>query len=59
MTATDRVVFDGVLVIGAGLAGLTAALAAAPRPVLVLKAASLGEGSASAWAQGGIRGAAR
>ena len=54
MTATDRVVFDGVLVIGAGLAGLSAALAAAPRPVLVLSAASLGEGSASAWAQGGM-----
>jgi L-aspartate oxidase len=54
MTATDRLVFDGVLVIGAGLAGLTAALAAAPRPVLVLSAAPLGEGSASAWAQGGM-----
>ena len=54
MTATDRVVFDGVLVVGAGLAGLSAALAAAPRPVLVLSAASLGEGSASAWAQGGM-----
>ena len=54
MTANDRLVFDGVLVIGAGLAGLTAALAAAPRPVLVLSAARLGEGSASAWAQGGM-----
>ena len=54
MTATDRVVFDGILVIGAGLAGLSAALAAAPRPVLVLSAVSLGEGSASAWAQGGM-----
>ena len=54
MTAIDRVVFDGVLVIGAGLAGLTAALAAAPRPVLVLSACTLGEGSASAWAQGGM-----
>jgi L-aspartate oxidase len=54
MTATDRVVFDGVLVIGAGLAGLTAALATAPRPALVLSATALGEGSASAWAQGGM-----
>jgi len=54
MTGTDREVFDGVLVIGAGLAGLTAALAAAPRPVLVLSAVPLGEGSASAWAQGGM-----
>jgi L-aspartate oxidase len=54
MTATDRLVFDGVLVIGAGLAGLSAALAAAPRPVLVLSACLLGDGSASAWAQGGM-----
>jgi L-aspartate oxidase len=50
----DRIAFDGVLVIGAGLAGLTAALAAAPRKVMVLSAADLGEGCASAWAQGGM-----
>ncbi len=50
----ERVRLDGVLVVGAGLAGLTAALAAAPRPVMVLSAASLGEGCASAWAQGGM-----
>jgi L-aspartate oxidase len=54
MTSPDRQSFDGVLVIGAGLAGLTAALAAAPRRVLALSAASLGEGCASAWAQGGM-----
>lgn len=54
MTATYRMAFDGVLVIGAGLAGLIAALAAAPRRVLVLAAAPLGEGCASAWAQGGL-----
>ncbi len=54
MTATYRSTFDGVLVIGAGLAGLSAALAAAPRRVLVLGAAPLGEGCASAWAQGGV-----
>jgi len=46
--------FDGVLVIGAGLAGLTAALAAAPRRVLVISPAPLGEACASAWAQGGM-----
>jgi L-aspartate oxidase len=46
--------FDGVIVVGAGLAGLSAALAAAPRPVLVLTAAPLGEGCSSAWAQGGM-----
>ncbi|HEY2050018.1 MAG TPA: L-aspartate oxidase [Caulobacteraceae bacterium] len=53
-THADRVDFDGVVVIGAGLAGLTAALAAAPRRVLVLSPVALGEGCASAWAQGGM-----
>jgi len=51
---TDRQKFDGVLVVGAGLAGLSAALAAAPRKALVLTAAPLGEGCSSAWAQGGM-----
>lgn len=50
----ERFEFDGVLVLGAGLAGLTAALAAAPRRVLVLSPMSLGEGCASSWAQGGM-----
>ena len=51
---TQRLEFDGVIVVGAGLAGLTAALAAAPRRALVLTAATLGEGCSSAWAQGGM-----
>jgi L-aspartate oxidase len=46
--------FDGVLVIGAGLAGLAAALAAAPRRALVLTPSALSGVSASAWAQGGV-----
>jgi L-aspartate oxidase len=52
----DRASFDGVLVVGAGLAGLSAALSAAEagRKVLVLSAAPLGEGCSSAWAQGGM-----
>jgi L-aspartate oxidase len=45
---------DGVLIIGAGLAGLSAALAAAPRKALVLSAAPLLHGCSSAWAQGGM-----
>ena len=46
--------FDGVLVVGAGLAGLSAALACAPRKALVLTAAPLLQGCSSAWAQGGM-----
>jgi L-aspartate oxidase len=45
---------DGVLIVGAGLAGLSAALAAAPRKALVLSAAPLLQGCSSAWAQGGM-----
>jgi L-aspartate oxidase len=45
---------DGIVVVGAGLAGLTAALAAAPTPVLVLTEAPLNAGCSSAWAQGGM-----
>jgi L-aspartate oxidase len=51
---SERIHFDGVLVIGAGLAGLSAALAAAPRRALVLATAPLGQGCSSAWAQGGM-----
>ncbi len=50
----DHLAFDGVLVIGAGLAGLSAALAAAPRRAMVVSAAHVGDGCASAWAQGGM-----
>jgi L-aspartate oxidase len=50
----DRTHHDGVLVVGAGLAGLSAALAAAPRKVLLLTGAPLNQGCSSAWAQGGM-----
>jgi len=48
--------FDGVLILGAGLAGLSAALAAAGegRKALVISPVPLGAGCASAWAQGGM-----
>lgn len=49
-----RLEHDGPLIVGAGLAGLSAALAAAPRPVLVASPAPLGQAAASAWAQGGV-----
>jgi L-aspartate oxidase len=50
----SRIVHDGPLVIGGGLAGLSAALSAAPRPVLVISPARLLEAASSAWAQGGV-----
>lgn len=43
-----------VIVIGSGIAGLTTALALAPRKVLLITKAGLGEQTSSAWAQGGI-----
>jgi L-aspartate oxidase len=43
-----------ILIVGAGVAGLYAALKLASRPVTVVTARPLGEGGASAWAQGGI-----
>lgn len=49
-----RIRHDGVVVVGAGLAGLTAALAAAPAKVLLLTGAPLNQGCSSAWAQGGM-----
>jgi len=50
----ERTGHDGVIVVGAGLAGLSAALAAAPRKVLLLTGAPLNHGCSSAWAQGGM-----
>lgn len=44
----------GIVIIGGGLAGLFCALKLAPHPVTVVTAAPLGQGSSSAWAQGGI-----
>ena len=43
-----------IVIVGAGLAGLFCALKLAPRRVTLLAAAPLGEGSSSAWAQGGV-----
>ena len=43
-----------VVIVGAGLGALYAALELAPRPVLMISPETLGEGASSAWAQGGI-----
>ncbi len=43
-----------VAVVGSGLAGLMMALALAPRPVVLITRAGLGEETSSAWAQGGL-----
>ena len=45
---------EGIVVVGAGLAGLFTALKLAPLPVTVISAARFGEGASSLWAQGGI-----
>ena len=42
------------VIIGGGAAGLATALALAPEPVVLLSKAPLGEGTSSAWAQGGM-----
>src|SRR5262245_58666840 len=56
---TARVAFPakapgGVVIAGAGLAGLFTALKLAPLPVTVVSAARFGEGASSLLAQGGI-----
>ena len=39
----------GVVVVGAGLAGLFTALKLAPHPVTIISAAHFGEGASSLW----------
>ena len=50
----NRIRHDGPLIIGGGLAGLSAALEAGPGKVLVVTPAPLLEACSSAWAQGGV-----
>ncbi len=44
----------GVVIVGAGLAGLFTALKLSPMPVTVVSGAQLGEGASSLWAQAGL-----
>lgn len=63
MTKNDSVVLErvqrgaqggGIVIVGAGLAGLFTALKLAPLPVSVVSAAPFGQGGSSVWAQAGI-----
>ncbi|MEP3525125.1 MAG: L-aspartate oxidase [Hyphomicrobiales bacterium] len=45
---------DQIIIVGAGLGALYAALKLAPHPVLMISPEALGEGASSAWAQGGV-----
>lgn len=54
MTADNIIESGGALIIGAGVAGLFAALKLAPHPVTILSPEPLGSGASSAWAQGGV-----
>ncbi len=50
----DGVASCDVLIVGSGIAGLTAALGCAPRRVTLLTKSCFGGGGSSNWAQGGI-----
>lgn len=43
-----------IVIVGAGLGALYAALELAPRPVLMISPETLGRGASSVWAQGGV-----
>jgi len=45
---------DRIVIVGAGIGALYAALELAPRPVLMISPEALGDGASSAWAQGGV-----
>jgi L-aspartate oxidase len=45
---------DRIVIVGAGLGALYAALKLAPRPVVMISPEVLGGGASSAWAQGGV-----
>lgn len=51
---TSRLTTERIVIVGAGLAALYAALELAPYPVLMISPEPLGLGASSAWAQGGV-----
>ena len=54
MSGRAQTLTGRVAVVGAGVAGLMTALRLAPRPVALLSKGPLGDGTSSAWAQGGL-----
>ncbi|WP_204112305.1 L-aspartate oxidase [Shimia biformata] len=51
----ERTIFTSrIVIVGAGMGALYAALELAPRPVLMISPDALGTGASSAWAQGGV-----
>ncbi len=51
---TQEIETGRIIIVGAGLGGIYAALSFAPHPVLMISPEILGQGASSAWAQGGI-----
>lgn len=54
MTARQRIDANGPIIVGAGLAGLTAAIELSPLPCVVLSAGEVSTGTSTGWAQGGL-----
>ena len=50
----EQITTGRIIIVGAGLGALYAALCLAPRPVLLISPDPLGSGASSAWAQGGV-----
>lgn len=53
-SAMQQIETDRIVIVGAGLGALYAALKLAPLPVVMISPETLGEGASSAWAQGGV-----
>ncbi len=51
---SGNIISKNVIIVGAGLAGLFAALKLAPQRVTIITSTGLGTGGSSVWAQGGI-----
>lgn len=54
MTTLQRIEANGPIIVGAGLAGLTAAIELSPLPCVVLSAGEVSTGTSTGWAQGGL-----